>query len=205
MKHIILIGNGGHSKVIKDIIDASPDYSVAGFLDNKISSYEEKGNYFYDNLDNIKLYKEDYYFCLAIGNNYIRNKIFEEMKFDKNQFPTLMHPTSSISPSAQIGFGTVVMPNTVINADTRIGSHVIINSGAVIEHDNIIEDYVHISPNATLAGSVEIGARSHIAIGASVLPQIKIGSDCIIGAGATVVNNIHDKQIVIGTPAKPKE
>ncbi|WP_210143587.1 acetyltransferase [Staphylococcus sp. GDY8P94P] len=205
MKHIILIGNGGHSKVIKDIIDASPDYTVAGFLDNKFSSYEENEEFFYDNLDNINIYKEGYYFCIAIGHNFIRNKLFKEMQLDKKQFPSLIHPTSSISPSAQIGFGTVVMPNTVINADTRVGNHAIINSGAVIEHDNIIEDYVHISPNATLAGSVEIGARSHIAIGASVLPQIKIGSDCIVGAGATVINNVNDKQIVVGTPAKPKE
>lgn len=205
MKRIILIGNGGHSKVIKDIIDASPDYMVSGFLDNKFTSYEVNGNFFYDNLDNIQLYSEDYYFCLAIGNNFIRNKLFEEMQLDKNQFPSLIHPTSSISPSAQIGFGTVVMPNTVINAGSRIGKHVIINSGAVIEHDNIIEDYVHISPNATLAGNVAIGVRSHIAIGASVLPQIKIGSDCIVGAGATVINNVNDKQIVVGTPAKPKE
>lgn len=205
MKYIILIGNGGHSKVIKDIIDASPNYVIAGYLDNKFSSYEENGNYFYDNLDNIQLYKEDYYFCLAIGNNLIRNKLFEELKLDKNQFPTLIHPTSSISPSAQIDFGTVVMPNAVINADTKVGKHVIINSGAVIEHDNIIDDYVHISPNATLAGNVVIGECSHIAIGASILPQIKIGRNCIVGAGATVINEVYDKQIVVGTPAKPKE
>ncbi|EHY91866.1 acetyltransferase [Staphylococcus saprophyticus] len=205
MKYIILIGNGGHSKVIKDIIDASPNYVIAGYLDNKFSSYEENGKYFYDNLDNMQLYKEDYYFCLAIGNNFIRNKLFEEMQLDKNQFPTLIHPTSSISPSAQIDFGTVVMPNAVINADTKIGKHVIINSGAVIEHDNIIDDYVHISPNATLAGNVVIGECSHIAIGASVLPQIKIGRNCIVGAGATVINEVNDKQIVVGTPAKPKE
>ncbi|MES3650229.1 acetyltransferase [Staphylococcus saprophyticus] len=205
MKNIVLIGNGGHSKVIKDIIDASPDYVIAGFLDNKFSSYKQNGNYFYDNLYNIQLYKEDYYFCLAIGNNLIRNKLFEELKLDKNQFPTLMHPTSSISPSAQIDFGTVVMPNAVINADTKVGKHVIINSGAVIEHDNIIDDYVHISPNATLAGNVVIGACSHIAIGASVLPQIIIGRNCIVGAGATVINDVNDEQIVVGTPAKPKE
>lgn len=199
------LGNGGHSKVIKDIIDASSDYVIAGFLDNKFSSYEENDKYFYDNLDNIQLYKEDYCFCLAIGNNFIRNKLFEEMKLDKNQFPTLIHPTSSISPSAQIDFGTVVMPNAVINANTKIGKHVIINSGAVIEHDNIIDDYVHISPNATLAGNVVIGECSHIAIGASILPQIKIGRNCIVGAGATVINEVNDKQIVVGTPAKPKE
>lgn len=46
MKYIILIGNGGHSKVIKDIIDASPNYVIAGYLDNKFSSYEENGKYF---------------------------------------------------------------------------------------------------------------------------------------------------------------
>ena len=46
MKRIILIGNGGHSKVIKDIIDESSDYTVVGFLDNKFYSYEKNGNCF---------------------------------------------------------------------------------------------------------------------------------------------------------------
>ena len=64
---------------------------------------------------------------------------------------------------------------------------------------------MHISPNATLAGNVVIGECSHIAIGASILPQIKIGRNCIVGAGATVINEVYDKQIVVGTPAKPKE
>lgn len=205
MRKIILIGNGGHSKVIKDIIEAQQQFEVVGFLDDKFDSYFENEHYFYDSLQNIELYKSDYLFNIAIGNNFVREKIFQEMEVNIEQFPVLIHPTACISPSVSIGNGTVVMPGTVINADTVIGKHSIVNSGAIIEHDNDISDFVHLSPNATLAGNVTVGMYSHIAVNATILPQIKIGERCIVGASATVIKDINAGTTVIGTPAKPKE
>lgn len=205
MKKIILIGKGGHSKVIKDIIFKQQRYQLVGYLDNKVDSYYESEGLFYDNLTNYHKYANEHYFNIAIGNNFVREKIFKELDIEIERFPTLIHPTASISTSATIERGTVVMPNVTINADTKIGHHVIVNSGAVVEHDNMISDYVHISPNATLAGGVMVDLKSHVAIGATVLPQITIGENCIIGAGATVISDVKTNTTVIGTPAKPKE
>ncbi|WP_436862870.1 acetyltransferase [Staphylococcus caeli] len=205
MRKIILIGNGGHSKVIKDIIEAQQQFEVVGFLDDKYDSYFENKGYFYDSFQNIDLYKSDYLFNIAIGNNFVREKIYREMEVNIEQFPVLIHPTACISPSVSIGNGTVVMPSTVINAETVIGMHSIVNSGAIVEHDNEISDFVHLSPNATLAGNVTIGKYSHVAVNATILPQITIGEKCIVGASATVVNDINSDTTVIGTPAKPKE
>ncbi|MEL3711031.1 acetyltransferase [Staphylococcus borealis] len=204
-KPIIIIGKGGHSKVIKDIIETTQQYYIVGYLDNAINEYYTEENIFYDSLDNIKQYKDDYLFIIAIGNNHVRKKLFNQLEIKIEQYATLIHPTAIVSPSARIGNGTVVMPNAVVNADSIVGKHAIVNTGAIIEHDNQIGDYVHISPNATLAGGVKVGDASHIAINAAVIPLVEIGKRCVVGAGATVINNVKSESTVVGTPAKIKE
>lgn len=205
MKEIILIGNGGHSKVIKDIIVAQNEYKLVGYLDNKFNGYTEEKGLFYDIIDNFEQYIHKYYFCIAIGNNAVREKIAKQFDLNDSSYPSLIHPSAILGTGVRIGCGTVVMPNATINADSEVGKHGIINTGAIVEHDNRISDFVHISPNAVLAGGVSVGKSTHIAIGAVVLPSINVGSKSIVGAGATVVKDVENEVIVIGTPAKIKE
>ncbi|MDG0837076.1 acetyltransferase [Staphylococcus equorum] len=203
MKPILLIGNGGHAKVIKDIIKQSEDYSFKGYLDDNINEFHEEKNIIYDHLENIGNYSNDYHFIISIGNNEVREAIYIKLNLPSERYPILIHPSSSIGSNVEIGNGTVVMANTVINADTSIGKHSIINTGAIVEHDNNISDFVHVSPNSTLTGGVTVGAKSQIGASATVIPQINIGKNTIVGAGSTVVNDIGDNQIVVGTPSKP--
>lgn len=202
MKPLILIGMGGHSKVIFDIVNSKNEYEVRGFLDDSVKSYHKKNDLFYDSLKNIDLYKNDYYFCIAIGSNVVREKIFNELNISLEKFPVLSHKSAIISNHSKIGYGTVVMANTVINRSTKIGNHCIINTASVIEHDNLIGDYTHISPGAILTGGVTVQNFSHIGAGATVIPNIKIGQNVIIGAGSTVIYNIEDNVTAVGTPAK---
>ncbi|QHW35964.1 acetyltransferase [Staphylococcus ursi] len=205
MKKLILIGNGGHAKVVRDIADMSNEYEVVGYLDDAIHQYVEKEGVFYDNLGQIENYRSDFYFCIAIGNNVVREQIFNKIQIDIKRFATLIHPTAVISPSASIGVGSVVMAQAVINADTKIGNHAIINTGAVVEHDNQIADFVHVSPHATLTGGVTVDGFVHIGAGAAILPTIHIGRHAIVAAGATAVKDVGKHMTVIGTPARPKE
>ncbi|EGQ1625423.1 acetyltransferase [Staphylococcus pseudintermedius] len=205
MKKLILIGKGGHAKVVRDIADMSDVYQVVGYLDDAIDQYHVKDGVFYDNLAQIENYRSDYYFCIAIGNNDVREQIFNMSQVDIDRFATLIHPTAVVSPSASIGEGSVVMAQAVINAATNIGNHAIINTGAIVEHDNQIADFVHVSPHATLTGGVTIDEFVHIGAGATILPKIHIGHHVIVGAGATVVKNVGEHMTVIGTPARPKE
>ncbi|UXU57629.1 acetyltransferase [Staphylococcus agnetis] len=205
MKKLVLIGNGGHAKVIRDIVSLSEEYQLVGYLDGKINEYFVKDNIFFDSLNNIHKYRNNYYFCIAIGNNYVREKIYLSSDIPINQYATLIHPSAVISSSVKIGYGTVVMANVVINADATIGDHAIINTGAIVEHDNILSNYVHISPNATLTGGVIVGKSVHIGASAVVNPLKEVGDNSIVGSGATVVTNVEACTTVIGTPAKPKE
>lgn len=203
MYNVVVIGAGGHAKVIADVIIKNGD-KLIGFLDDNI----EKDTTIIENYkilgkvkDCDKLIKENnsYEFIIAIGNNYARKEIAEKYKLN---YYTAIHPSAIIGINVEIGKGTVVMANAVINPSTKIGKNCIINTGAIIEHDNIIENYVHISPNATLAGTVKIGEFTHVGLGAAIKNNIIICKNCTIGAGAVVVKNIEKSGTYIGIPAK---
>ena len=192
-KSVVIIGAGGHARVVADIVKKSGD-KVAGFLDDfntgknilgKISDCES----FSDN-----------YFVIAIGSNEVRRRICE--KYGSLKYYTAIHPNAVISENVTIGIGTVVMANAVINSGAVIGMHSIINTASVIEHDNTLGDFVHVSPSAALCGTVTVGDGTHIGAGAVVKNNISICADCTIGCGAAVVKDITKPGVYAGVPAK---
>lgn len=197
-KKLVIIGAGGHSKVIADIAQKN-GYTDICFLDDKKTD-SCVGFCVAGKIDDIKKFSDSKTdFVIGIGNNEIRKKIAGE--YDVN-YVALVHPSAQIGLSVTIGKGTVVMAQAVVNSDTRIGKHCIINSGAVVEHDNSIENFAHISPGATLGGTVHIGELTHVGIGATVINNIDICESCKIGAGAVVVRNIEKSGTYAGVPAK---
>lgn len=204
-KNVVIIGAGGHAKVIADIIDKSKDI-VIGFLDDnktkgdiivKEEQYKVIGRI--DDCRKIQLESPEIEFVIAIGNNKVRKQIAE--RYENLKFYTAIHPSSQIALDVEIGEGTVVMANASINTSVKIGKHCIINTGTIIEHDNILKDYVHISPNATLCGTVEIGGLTHVGAGATIRNNIKICDNCVVGVGSVVVKDIKQYGTYIGVPA----
>lgn len=200
MKNVIIIGTGGHAKVIAEIVRSSGD-RVIGFIDN----FRTKGDIFLglpvlgSDEDIPDFAEPEVYFFLGIGSNQRRAQLASSHKLP---WYTAIHPSAVVAPDVIIGSGTVLMPLCVVNPNSVIGEHCIVNTGAIIEHDNRIEDFVHLSPRAALAGKVCVGERTHIGIGACVIDGISIVSDCIIGAGAAVVRDIGLSGTYVGVPAR---
>ncbi|MGL5056525.1 MAG: acetyltransferase [Fusobacteriaceae bacterium] len=209
MKKVIIIGAGGHAKVVIDIIlqrqkRLNDNVEIIGILDDSFSETEEKRLFeipVIGKLDKILELSKDIFYIIAIGNNKIRKKLAE--KYSSINYITTIHPSSIIAEKVEIDLGTVVMAGAIVNSYTKIGKHCIINTGSIVEHDNILSDYVHISPNATLCGGVKIGEETWIGAGATVIQGLEISKNVIVGAGSVVIGNIEKKNItVIGVPAK---
>ncbi len=133
-KKVIIIGAGGHSKVISEIIEQNGDV-VLGYLDDKA-----KGNNIIGKIcDTKKIFKKNdsVEFIIAIGNNEIRNKIFNS--YDVKYY-TAIHKSATVSKSAKIGEGTAIMAGVIINSNCSIGRNCIINTASVIEHDCLIKE-----------------------------------------------------------------
>ena len=202
MKKIILIGNGGHGRVIQAIIHRTEGYELAGILDEAIEGYYEKDSIFYDSLDNLSNYIKDYLFVIAIGDNSVRNSIIESNNLTDDNFTSIIDANAIIPSDVSIGTGTVVMPGVVINPGSTIGKHSIVNTRAVVEHDNTLGDFVHISPNATLAGTVTVKDFVHVGSGATIIPNSTIHQHSVIAAGAVVTEDIEENSLAVGVPAK---
>lgn len=198
MNRIIIIGAGGHGKVIADIA-LKNKYTEICFVDDK-----KKGECLgfpiigvLDDLPALNDNKTD--FVIAIGDNLIRKSVAEKYNLP---WITLVHPSAQIASGIQMDEGIVVMAGAIINPGTVVKKHCIINSGAIIEHDNLIESYVHVSPNATLGGTVHVGSCTHIGLGAGIKNNIEICENCVIGVGAVVVNDLNKQGVYVGIPAK---
>lgn len=195
-ENVIIIGAGGHAKVVIDCIESEDRYNVDCVVDD---TYENR------KILHFKVEKKEKNYTnhnaiIAIGDAALRKKIASELKAN---FISTIHPTAIISKYAKVGQGSQVFATAVINAGATLGQHVIINTGAIIEHDCWIGDFTHISPNTSLGGNVTIGSGTHVGIGASVIQGITIGQNVTIGAGAVVTTDIPDNCTAVGIPAKP--
>ena len=208
MKEIMIIGAGGHAKVIIDIIlqrkkILNDNLVIKGILDDTFKENEEKkifGIPIVGKINKILKLPSNIYYIIAIGNNSIRKKISQNYKEIK--YITLIHPKAIIAENVSISTGTVLMAGSVVNANTKIGKHCIINTGSIIEHDNIIKDYVHISPGVILCGGVIIEKETWIGAGSTIIQGLRIGKNVIIGAGAVTIKDVEDFSTMIGVPAK---
>ena len=193
----ILIGGGGHARVVSSIIEAEETSQLEAVFDlnPKIKT-----------LDGVSVYQKyssdlfpDASAIIGIGDNRIRKQLAQTIN---HVFGVLIHPSASLDRLSSVGEGSVVMHRAVIQRGTRIGKHGIINTASSIDHDCVLGDFVHIAPNATLCGEVVIGDQTFIGAGAVVLPQIKIGKRVTVGAGSVVTKNIPDGATVVGNPGK---
>lgn len=194
---IIILGAGGHAKVIADIA-LKCGYEVVGFLDDNAKAERIMGFPVLGKIDECKKYS-GCRFVIGIGSNAVRKTLCEKYALS---YITLIHPSAQIATDVKIGDGTVVMANAVINPCTVIGDHAIINTAAVVEHDSLVEDFVHISPRAVACGTVKIGQGVHVGAGATIINNINVCAGVIIGAGAVVVKDIVEKGTYVGVPAK---
>jgi len=195
-KPTYIIGHGGHSKVIANILELN-GVKISGYYDddndrsiiNHIGTIE----------DLIKSPKPGVYIC-GIGDNHIRSKIVSQLS--NLQWINAIHPSAIIAKDVPIGVGCVICPGAIIQPGSKIGDHVIINSNAVVEHDCSIGNFSHIAPGSTLCGNITIGERVLLGAGSTVIPKKNIGHNVIVGAGTTVIRDIPSNVKVVGSPAR---
>jgi acetyltransferase EpsM len=205
---ILVVGHGGHSKVIADMILSTGENTIIGFLDDKYVDLRVIDGIYLGPISSAKeILKKfnDVKFVIAIGENRIRQSTVQKLSLSFDNYITVIHSSAMVSPTAKIGYGTVVMPNSVINADSQIGHHSIINTSSVVEHDSILGDFSHVGPSATLTGTVQLGEGAYVGAGVTIIPNIKVGKWAIIGAGATVITDIPSFSTAVGIPAKVKK
>ncbi len=200
---VLILGAGGHGKVVADIL-LCQDVPVSGFLDDNpmLEGQVRLGLPILGPIESYPRY-EPSGLALGVGDTSHRQRIVHRCGPPaQHLWRNTIHPRATIATSTRLGRGVTVIAGAVINPDAILGDHVIINTGATVDHECVVAAYGHIAPGAHLAGCVCIGEGVLVGTGANVCPGCSIGAWSIVGAGATVVRDIPAGVTAIGVPAR---
>lgn len=205
--NVVIVGAGGHGKVVQDILQRDPDVKLKGFVDDDKTSHGKTidgvpvlGSI--SSLPDLVAGHKIEAAVIAIGDNRVRGELFRKMKGLGLKLKSAIHPDALIARDVEIGEGVVIAAGAVINVGTTVGDNVIVNTGAVIDHNNVIGDHSHISPGVSLSGGVRVGKYAHVGLGVTVVEHLHIGENATVGAGAVVLADVPANTTAVGVPAK---
>jgi len=199
---LFVIGAGGHGVVVADVARLA-GYRVRGFLDDAAGMQG-------CSVDGLPIQGPvagwhtalPATFIVAIGDNRVRGRIFDDLSAAGAAFSTLIHPRAWLAPGVRLGPGSVAVAGVIVNPGAVIGRDVILNTACSVDHHGAIGDHAHLAPGVRLGGHVTVGAGALVGIGAVALPGIRIGEWAVVGAGAVVTADVPDGVTVAGVPAR---
>lgn len=189
---LMLVGGGGHAKVVADAAWAA-GIALAGFVDDDPDAAVPG----LDRLGGLDRAREPWLLC--IGDVRTRMGVLASLR---GVAGNVTHPSAVVSEGASISAGVFVGPRAVVNAHAQIGEHAIINTGAIVEHDARVGRGTHVAPGAILCGAVRVGEGCLIGAGAVLLPGVEVGDHSIVGAGAAVTGAVPVRCRAVGVPAR---
>ena len=203
---IVLIGCGGHGKVVLDAVRQESRHRVVGFLDADPATHGTKvhdvdvlgGPNLLDRLTARKIRGV----IVAIGDNRTRANYAAESEASGLELVSAIHPRAVVAPSATIGRNVVIAAGAVVCVDATIGDGTIVNTAAVVDHECVVGRHCHIAPGTRLAGRVAVGDYAFVGLGATVIQCLTIGERATVGAGAVVRTDVPAGATVVGVPAR---
>jgi sugar O-acyltransferase (sialic acid O-acetyltransferase NeuD family) len=201
---LLILGAGGHGRVVADAAAAAGNWGAIAFLDDAFPGVASSGSWpIVGRLAELNDRIGEYDACTAaFGDARLRLASIERATAAGFQVPMIVHPRATVSAHAVLASGCVVLAGAVINHGAEIASGCIVSTGATVDHDCVLAAGVHVCPGAHLAGDVSIGERTWFGIGAVAKQSLRIGADVTVGAGAVVVADVRDGVTVVGVPAR---
>lgn len=204
---LVLIGAGGHGRVVLDILLSRGEHRVVGVLDadpalagSKILGIDVLGP-----IQLLEKLKRQHVrgAIVAIGDNRVRRGYLREVDASGIEAVNAIHPSAVVSPRATLGRNVVVCAGAVVCVDAKVADAAIINTRASVDHECVIGEAAHVAPGAILAGRVTVGAEAFVGMGASVIQCRSIGDGALVAAGAVVIRDVAPGSRVAGMPARP--
>ena len=208
LPRVLILGAGGHGRVVLDILLQARSCQVLGFLDNnkdihgrRIDGLPVFGGV--DDLARVAREQKAVGAIVAIGDNGIRRGIARQVDALDIELIRAIHPSATIARNASIGRNVVIAAGAVVCANCQIGDSVILNTGCIIDHQTMIGEGTHICPGVRVAGRVKIEPGVFVGIGATIVPSVTLGCEAIIGAGSVVLEDVPSLATMVGVPARP--
>lgn len=139
---------------------------------------------------------------IALGEPYYRKKLYEKMSERHVALTTLIHPSVHIPKGLVIGKGTLIAQGCYLSNGVQIGENVMIQPNAVVSHDVQIGNHSVLCALTNIAGHCKIGCEVFLGLSSLMVQERSIGDRTIIGAGSVICENIGERVIAYGNPAR---
>lgn len=172
---LLLVGAGGFGRVVSE--QARLTYDCAFVDDGFDVGAEICGITVVGRLSELESLRGEYgKLIVAIGNNTLRERIYQKALALGYTFPNIVCSSGYISPYARLGWGCVILNNAVVQNGATVGNGVLLNPGVEIHHDSFVGDYSLIYTNSV------------VRTGANVGKCVRIGSNVTISNNAVVLD-----------------
>jgi UDP-perosamine 4-acetyltransferase len=201
---VVVLGAGGHAKVVIELIRSAGAYEVVALLDADITPRRVLGvPVVGDDAELERLRREGIaHAFVALGGNSLRARVAADAHALGYDLINAVSPSAVISPTARLGAGIAVMAGAAINAEAQVHDLAIVNTRAAIDHDCVLGEACHVGPGSALAGGVTVGREAFLGAGTVAIPGVSIGEGAVIGAGACIVKDIPPRVLALGVPAR---
>ena len=203
---LIIIGSGGHSNSVIEVIEETKIYDNIYFVDDNYKKLKNLSNKkFLGKVKDVKKFKKySSSVFVALGDNSIRENIIKQVLDYDFKLINVISNTSVVSSSVKLSKGIFIGKSCLINANTKIGKGSIINTNSSIDHDCKIGNFCHIAPGCLLLGGVKISNNTFLGARTTVLNNVSIGQKSKIGAVSLVNKNLNKYSVGFGIPFKIK-
>lgn len=203
---VIILGAGGHGRVVLDIIQQARTHRPVGFLDNNHNLHGRRvdGLPVLGGIGQLRDIRKRGIegAMVAIGDNGVRRALGDLIEKHEFELISAIHPSAQLATSVSLGKGVVIAAGALVCAHCQIGDYTILNTGCIVDHESMIGTSAHVCPGVRLAGHVTLESGAFVGIGATIVQNIRVGFESIVGAGAVVIHDVEPMTTVVGVPAK---
>lgn len=186
----LVVGAGGHGRLVAETAELSGQFEVVGFLDDAFPAGKSVLNVAVlgpmVSMGHHRAAADQA--IVAIGNNAVREKLMQQLASADFVHATVIHPRAIVSPSAILGEGSAVMAGAIVGTEARLGMGSIVNCGAVVDLHAIVEDFGHLGVNASMAGGTVLGHGAWMQAGVALGYRVKVPAGVTLAPGVAVDN-----------------
>jgi sugar O-acyltransferase (sialic acid O-acetyltransferase NeuD family) len=140
---------------------------------------------------------------VATDDNKLRKAQVKMIQDERHVQPVnAVHPSTTISNAASIGYGNFIDIGVTVGAGAEIGNHVLFHPRVIIGVESKIGDFVQIGAGSIINPGVVIEDEAFIGSGVTIVSGITIGKGARIGAGSVVIGPVKAGETVFGNPAQ---
>jgi len=205
---MFVIGASGHARILVDCIERAGEYEVAGLLDDRLPSGEERfGLPILGTTGDIPRLMVEYgVSCgvVGIGDNWSRRRVWLAVRelVPDFRFVSIIHPSAQIARDVEVGAGSVIMAGAILSPGATLGKNCVVSTNSSLGHDSTMKDHSSLSAKVGTGGNVRIGTCTAVMLDASIAHGVAVGDHTVVGAGSLVLRDLPADCVAYGAPAR---